>query len=88
MATLNFNKIADAYVAEFTSEGNTVVQLEREKWGEIGVACGIGSLEPVSVAQFQSGYSPNVIFAVNVPSGVKVVVRSQTEVKRAETLSA
>lgn len=88
MATLNFNKVGDTFVAKFVSEGNTVVQLEREKWGEVGVACGIGSLEPVSVTQFQSGYSPNVIFAVNVPVGVNVVIRSQTEVKRAETLTA
>lgn len=88
MATLNFNKEGDAYVAKFTSTGNTVVQLEREKAGVVSVACGIGGMDPVPVSQFQNGYTSNVIFAVNVPSGVDVVVKSQTEVKKAETLNA
>lgn len=86
MATLKFNQEGDKYVARFVSEGNTVVQLEREKWGMISVACGIGGLTPVPVAQFQNGFTSNAIFAVNVPSGVNVVVKSETEVKNAETL--
>lgn len=88
MATLNFNKEGNDYVARFVSTGNTVVQLEREERGVVSVCAGIGSMDVVPVAQFQNGYTPNVIFAVNVPSGVNVVVKSQTEVKKAETLTA
>lgn len=86
MATLKFNQEGDKYVARFVSEGNTVVQLEREKGGIVSVACSIGELDPIPVSQFQNGFTSNVIFAVNVPSGVNVVVRSETEVKNAETL--
>lgn len=88
MATLNFNKEGDLWIAKYTSEGNTVVQMERKERGEISVLANIGTLEPVPVAQFQNGYTPNAIFAINVPAGVNVIVRSQTEVTKAETLTA
>lgn len=83
---LNFGKEGDVYVARYTSEGNTVVQLEREKWGEVSVLAGIGGLDAVPIAQFKNGYTPNVIFAVNVPAGVNIVVKSQTEVTNAQIL--
>lgn len=86
MATLKFNKEGDSYIAKFQSAGNTVVELIREKAGVVSVLAGIGSLEPVPVAQFQNGFTSNVIFQVNVPAGVNVVVKSQTEVVKAETL--
>lgn len=88
MATLNFNKEGDNWVAKFVSSGNTVVQLEREKAGVISVACGLEGMDYVPVSQFQNGYTPNAIFAVNVPIGVNVVVKSQTEVTKAQTLTA
>lgn len=88
MATLNFNKEGDVYVARFVSSGNTVVQLEREKAGVISVRASIGGMNEVPVAQFQNGFTHDAIFALNVPSGVNVAIVSQTEVKRAETLSA
>lgn len=85
---MNFNKEGDSYVARFQSEGNTVIELEREKAGVVSVSAGIGAMAEISVAQFQNGYTPNVIFAVNVPIGVNIVVKSQTEVKKAEMLVA
>ena len=88
MATLNFNKEGNEYIARFVSEGNTVVQLEREKAGVISVRASIGGMKEVPVAQIQNGYTHDAIFAINVPSGVNVAIVSQTEVKNAETLTA
>lgn len=86
--TLKFNKEGDTYVARFMSEGNIVVQLEREKWGVVSVLASVGGLEPTPIAEFQNGYKPNVIFSLNVPSGVEITIKSQTEVKEVATLVA
>lgn len=88
MASLNFNKEGDVYVARFQSEGNTAIHMEREEWGVVSVLASIGGLSPVPIAEFKNGYTPNVIFEVNVPSGIEITIKSQTEVIEAQTLTA
>lgn len=84
--SMDFKEIKGEWVATFTSSGNTVIELERKKAGVVAILASIGGLAEVPIAQIQNGYMPNVIFHVNVPSGVAVVVKSETEVLKAHML--
>lgn len=86
--TLNFTKDSGLYVAKFTSEGNTIIELEREENGVVSVLANIEGMRPVSVGQYQNGFGADAIIRVNVPSGLEVVVKSQSEVKNAKMFVA
>lgn len=88
MATLNFTKEKDLWITRFTNTGNTIVQIEREKDGVVSVLAQIDGLQEVPIAQFQNGYTPNVIFQLNIPAGVNITIKSQTEVLKAATFVA
>lgn len=83
-STLNFTKDNGIYVAKFTSQGNTVIELEREESGIVSVLANISGMRAVPVGQYSNGYGADAIIRVNVPSGLEVMVKSQSEVKNAK----
>lgn len=83
-STLNFTKDKGVYVAKFTSTGNTIIELEREENGVVSVLANISGMRAVPVGQYNNGYGADAIIRVNVPSGIEVMVKSQSEVKNAK----
>lgn len=90
MATkaLNFTKENGVNVAKFTSEGNTIIELEREESGIVSVLANISGMRAVPIGQYNNGYGADAIIRVNVPSGLEVTVKSQSEVKNAKMFVA
>lgn len=86
-STLNFTKDKGVYVAKFTSSGNTIIELEREENGVVSVLANISGMRPVAIGSYQNGYSADAIIRVNVPSGLEVMVKSQSEVKAAKIMT-
>lgn len=86
--TLNFYEDKGLYLARFTSEGNTVIELEREENGVVSVSANISGMRPVPVGQYNNGYGADAIIRVNVPMGLEVTVKSQSEVKNAKMFVA
>lgn len=89
MATksLNFTKDNGVYVAKFTSTGNTIIELEREENGVVSVLANISGMRAVPIGQYNNGYGADALIRVNVPSGIEVTVKSQSEVKNAKMLT-
>lgn len=85
--TLDFTKNKGVYTAKFTSEGNTIIELEREDSGVVSVLANISGMRPVAIGQYSNGYGADAIIRVNVPSGIEVTVKSQSEVKSAKMLT-
>lgn len=86
-STLNFTKDNGIYVAKFTSSGNTIIELEREENGVVSVLANISGMRAVPVGQYNNGYGADAIIRVNVPSGIEVTVKSQSEVKAAKIMT-
>lgn len=84
--TINFTKQGDAWETKFTSEGNMVIELEREKWALVSVLANISGLRAVPIASYENAYNPDVILRINVPAGLEVIVKSGSEVKNAKML--
>ena len=86
---LDFQKNGSGeWSTSFVSSGNSVVELERSESGVVTVRASIDGMAEVPVAQFQNGFTHNVIFQVNVPVGVVVTIVSQSEVTKASMLVA
>lgn len=79
---ITFNRLSNGtWARSFEVEGNTTIQLNREKAGVVSVRATIdGGEHEVPIAQFENGFTPNVIFQLNVPKGIEVTIISQTEV--------
>lgn len=86
--TLNFTPNQGIWEAKFTSEGNTIIELEREENGIVSVLANLSGMRPVAVGQYQNGYGADAIIRVNIPSGVEVTIKSQSEVKNAKMFVA
>lgn len=87
-STLNFTKDNGVYVAKFTSNGNTIIELEREENGMVSVLANISGMRAVPVGQYNNGFGADAIIRVNVPSGIEVTIKSQSEVKNAKMFIA
>lgn len=86
-ATLTFEKVGDIWAAKFVSDGPCVIEIEREKSSLIAVTANLDGMVEVPVTNFQNGYTPHVIFEVDVPEGVEVTIKSSSEVKLAKMLA-
>lgn len=86
MATTNltFNKVGDKYQTSFTSEGESIVQIERKAQGLCSVRANIEGMAPVPITSFQNAYENNVIFNLDIPAGIEVTIESATEVTNAK----
>lgn len=87
ITTLNFSKTGDVYVAKFTSQGNCVIELEREDASFVTVWANISGMRSVPVSTYSNPYNTDAIFRVKVPSGIEVTINSRTEVKSAKMLT-
>lgn len=85
--TLNFTKQGDVWVANFTSQGNTIIELERESGGVVSVLANIEGMRAVPVGQYNNPYSADAIICVNVPTDVQVTIKSASEVKNAKIMT-
>lgn len=83
-STLNFTEDNGVYIAKFTSQGNTIIELEREGSGVVSILANISGMRAVPVGQYNNGYGADAIIRVNVPSGLEVTIKSQSEVKNAK----
>lgn len=80
--SLQFTKDGNKYKASFVSLGTTVVQLEREykaenNIGQLTVFAYIDGMKPVPVRNWTSyEASRNMIFQIDIPSGVTIEIVS------------
>ena len=88
MATraLQFTKTNNEWVANFTSEGNTVVEIEREESGLVAVRANLSGMRAVPISTYNNGYTNDAIIRINVPVGVEITIISQTEVTNAKMM--
>lgn len=79
-STLNFQKAGDVWAAKFTSSGNAIIELERKDRGVVSVLANLTGMREVPVAQYQNPYVADVILKLDIPAGVEVTIKSQSEV--------
>lgn len=85
--TLKFEKIGDVYEAKFTSVGGCVVEIERDDDGPVSVLANIDGMRPIPVSTFSNPYMEDLIFGIEVATGVEITIRSKTEVTNAKMLT-
>lgn len=83
MEEISFKKGAEGYVAEYTSEGRTMVQIQGVKSGRISVSQFIDGMEP---CQMKTENFSNTVMEINVPAGMKVRLVSDVEVKAVKSI--
>lgn len=81
MDEISFKKGAEGYVAEYTSEGRTMVQIQGVKSGRLSISRFIDSMEPVAMDTVNF---TNSVIEINVPAGMKVRLLSDVEVKKSQ----
>lgn len=87
MEDLVFTEKDGGYESSLVSQGNPiVVHLVREKNSAVSVTAALGDLPEVAIGAIDNPYSTDEIFSVDVPQGVKITVRSLTEVAQAKVL--
>lgn len=88
MATqLSFSKDGNVWRAQYTSQGDTVVQLSRKGGGKVVVYCNIEGM-PTTPVHTWSDYEAGqyVIFLAAIPAGCEVTIESASEVTAANML--
>lgn len=91
MATtdLSFKQEGGSYKAAFTSQGEAVVQVQRKGVGELRVLAALEGMSPSTVFPFADSANgrENIIFRLDIPSGVSVEIVSGTEVVSAKMMA-
>lgn len=85
MDEISFKKGAEGYVAEYTSEGRTMVQIQGVKSGRLSISRFIDTMEPVAMDTVNF---TNSVIEINVPAGMKVRLLSDVEVKKSRHWSS
>lgn len=80
ISELNFTENAGVWIANFISQGNTVIEIERTKPSTILILANLEGMKPVIVGSYPNNYSNNAIFNIQVPKGIEVTIESPTEV--------
>lgn len=83
MAEISFKKGVGGYVADYTSEGRTMVQIQGVKSGRLSVYQFIDTMEP---CMMKTESFTNTVLEINVPAGMKVRLVSDVEVKAVKAL--
>lgn len=83
MDEISFKKGAEGYMAEYTSEGRTMVQIQGVKSGRLTISQFIDTMEPVAM---ETVNFTNTVIEINVPAGMKVRLLSDVEVKKVKAL--
>ena len=86
--TLNFIEKDGTWQASYISSGLCVVELEREEGGVVSILANIQGMRAVPVMQHRNGYTSDAILKINVPSGIEVTIKSQTEVKNGKIMTS
>lgn len=84
--TLNFTKSGGTWVTQFASQGACIIELERKAQGTVAISVNIEGMMPipVPVANLANPYDPSVIFAIDIPEGLIITVKSSSEVTNAK----
>lgn len=81
---LQFDKVGSSWETTFVSQGRAIIQVEQSPYGIVSVLSRLGDNMPASVVGvFSNPYGGPVLFGVELPIGMSVIVRSGTEVKNA-----
>lgn len=84
MATLTFTKNAKGWwESSFTASGRTAVQIDRDTAGILSVYASVGDCEERLLATLGK---EDLLFEIDVPSGVKIKLVSTTEVTKGEAV--
>lgn len=83
MEEISFKKGTEGYVAEYTSEGRTMVQIQGVRSGRISVSQFIDGMEPCLM---KTENFSNTVMEINVPAGMKVRLVSDVEVKAVKSI--
>lgn len=85
--SLTFTRNANgAFSATFTSQGGSIIQIDRAEPSLISVSCGLPEMDKIPVGRFANGYTASEIFNLDVPSGVEVTIESGTAVTAAKIM--
>ena len=90
MATtdLTFLRQADgSCTASFVSEGKAVVQMMRKGLGMVSVLANIPGMEPCVVDTFHNPYNLGIVFGVDLPVGIEVTIRCDSEIAEAQIMT-
>lgn len=79
---LAFTKSGNVEIATFTSEGPTVVQIEREANGYLTIYAHFSDMPKASV--YCSSDGTQHIFEIDIPVGLTVTIESVSHVKKAK----
>lgn len=87
--SLEFSKNAlNRYEASFESEGAVVIQMKRAGNGYLNVYANLDGMDKKYIGGLNDyNGADNLIFTVDVPSGVTVTIESPVEVESAKVLS-
>lgn len=90
MATqqLSFTQSGEEYKASYVSSGSTVVQIKRDEIGSLAVNAKIEGMDYVKVDGWSEyAAARNMMFQVDIPSGVTVEIISSVPVASANILT-
>ena len=88
MSDISFSKKNGKWYAEFVSDGTELIQIERIRMGDLRIMASIGDMTPVVHAEYlKYAGSANMMFELGAPKGVKVIIWSNSEVKKCRSLS-
>lgn len=84
--TLKFENHGGTWQSKFTSEGACVVELERKEQGTVAISVNIKGMKPIPIPtkDLANPYNANVLFAIDVPQGLEITIKSSTEVLTAQ----
>lgn len=88
MSDISFSKKNGKWYAEFVSDGTELIQIERIRMGDLRIMASIGDMTPVVHAEYlKYAGSANMMFELGAPKGVKVIIWSDSEVKKCRSIS-
>lgn len=79
-STLVFERLNDEWATKFTSPGSCVIEIERDKGGIVSISANLPGMKPVPIGSYNNPYGPNALFNLNLPQGLEVTVKSNTEI--------
>lgn len=87
VTNLTFSKDGDYYVSSFTSAGECVVQIEKAPKAHVSVYANIDGMKPVLLRALPNPLSDNIIFDLDIASGIDVMIKATAEVTNAKMIT-
>ena len=74
------------YVADFISSGRSAVNINRLAAGDLRILAAIGDLPPTTIYRFGNDSPSVLLFELCLIAGIRITIKSQTEVIEAKII--